>query len=617
MTRTNHSPTGRFPFLALCMALLGLALPALAGELETRVSTQELYQGETLELLLRYRGDRPARPDLKPLEGDFDVLDVGSTQRSSVINGVRDESFDWSLTLAPRRPGTLRVPALRVGDATSAPFDIEVLDGPPAAAGGRSGAPVLFEVEVDNTRPYVQGKVQLTARLYLDESIQGGALTEPELEGALMEQAGEDQTTSVLRDGKRYTLVERKYALFPQESGPVHIPPLTFEGTQRGQDRSTRSPFDDFFGGDPFGADPFASFFSSGSAFGPSLLDGFFDRGQRIRVRSNAIDLEVQPKPSAAAGTWWLPAEHVELVEEWDPDPPVFRVGEQVTRRIAIQAVGLSGDQMPELELPAVDGLKQYPEPSQDDTVVIGDQTVAVKARSFALLPTRAGELTLPAVEVEWWDIQADRSRVARLPERTIQVQASSADAGSAGTLAPSPFDPYGDSGPPPPTSEAIGGSRSPWIYPGLPLAAAAALLSTVFIVRHRKRTKGRDESPPLRSVASIRRIASLHHAERDLERACKADDPDAAAAALLAIGQTRWPDHPPLNPAELGQRLQHVELQQAIESLERARFAVEDTSWIGADLQRAYRRAAKSSHHQARQDNTSPGPIPALYPTH
>ncbi len=594
--------------LPLLVALLALVTSALAGEVETRVSSQTLRAGDTLELLLRYRGEAPARPDLTPLEADFDVLDVRTSQRTSVINGVRDESTDWILSLAPRKSGTLSVPELVVGDTHSQAFELHVSDASSSVSDvDQPTAAVIFEVEVDDDHPYVQGEVRLTARVLLDETIREGALTEPELEGALLERAGDDQTSTVVRNGKSYTQIERQYALFPQRSGVVRIPPLTFEAVQRtpSRGRGRRSLFDD-----PFGSSPFDDFFGPGggpfggsSAFGGSLFDDFFDQGRPVRFRSNALELNVQSKPEAARGQWWLPAKHVQLVEEWEPDPPVFRVGEQVRRRIAIQALGLSGSQMPAIELEQVEGLKQYPQPAFNDTLAANDETIAVRVQDFELLPTRPGDLTLPAIEVQWWDLEADQARTAVLPARTVSVLPG--DPSVVASVAPSAAPPSSEA---PDVGPALDAPRTePELWPYAALAGATLSLLIAALVAGRRRSRAVHESKPVHAP-------SLHKAEAKLTHACRNGNVSDAACALLDIGRARWPQDPPLDPAALAARLGDEQLARATAELVRSRFAGDAEEWAGEDLLRAYSAAMRAQRKQRKAPTDTP--LPALYPT-
>jgi len=584
-------------------------LTATGADLEVRTDRSRVSLGENLQLLVRYRGSHPTTPDLSKLEHDFEILDVQQSSRTSIVNGVQDRSLDWNVTLTARREGTLQIPALRVGSDSSRAVKIEV--GPARNARTASpGAPVRLEVEVDDAEPYVQGKVTVTARVFMDDSIRDGALGDPTLEGALIERLGEDTSFRTELDGKLYSVVERSYAVFPQASGEVIIPPLVFEGTQRSSSRASRSPFDDAFSGmrspfdDFFGNDPFAS----------SMMSGMFDRGRRVRTQSKAIRLDVQPRPDSTDGGWFLPARHVELFEEWSREPTTFRVGEQVVRTLGIQAVGLSGDQLPDLALPAADGIKQYPEVAQNRTFVNDGETVAVRVRRVPMIPTQAGELTIPAAELAWWDTESDVRRTATLPERKIHVlpaagTAPVVNAGATEPLAAIASDSSGgsdsSSGP---SSQEGGIDWAGWapLMGALTLCGLGVGIGAIVI---RRRRKNMFEPTP-----TATHTEPLGPAETALREACLKGDAPAAAQALVRVGRARDRDRniPIRNVGDVASSFGDGRLTDAIHQLTTAAYAHEEAGWNGKSLWETYRKCRRRSTQTARSHDA----LPALYPT-
>jgi len=602
----------RTSIATLIGAVLLASSPSLANDLETHLDQTRVGPGESIALTLRVRGASKAdEPDLRPLRDDFEVLDVATSVRTRIINGRRDASVDWRISLLPLRAGQLEVPSLRIGNRMSAPHEIEVLErneSHAAAVTATSGEPVFIEAEVDIRDPYVQGEVTLTVRLHADDRVLDGALSEPSASGAIVERVGEDRNDWTRIGDREYAVVERTWSIFPQRSGPLEISPIQFQGTIRGDARrGVRDPFAEFFGG---------------SRLHGSLFDDFFGTaGQPVRVHSAALALDVRPKPEAAQGQWWVPARDVVLIEQWEDDPPVFEVGEPVNRLVAIRAAGISVSQLPDLELPAVEGLKQYSEPSVEETVAHGNGVVAVKARQTALIPTRPGPLVLPAVELEWWDTVADAPRTASLPERTIHV------AGGSGLVGASPAIP---TRPNPPADRAAGASpatavpeasRSIAVLPDAPLAVgavAAAVLAAAAalgwsLARHPAARATEPGSPAGTSTRPAPSAIRLGEAEKTLQRACDAGDPDLALGSLAAVARLRWPDAPPLNAADWARRLGSNELTRAVEELQRVRYSQERGAWSGDELWQTYSRARRSKQSARKRERS---PLPSLYPT-
>ena len=61
------------------------------------------------------------------------------------------------------------------------------------------------------------------------------------------------------------------------------------------------------------------------------------------------MTLDVQPIPATFNGQHWLPAEDIQLSEDWSSDLSELSAGVPVTRTIALLAKGLTVGQLPEL----------------------------------------------------------------------------------------------------------------------------------------------------------------------------------------------------------------------------------------------------------------------------
>jgi hypothetical protein len=114
--------------LAVCLATAPCAAPAAApSSVEARIDRSQLRHGESLTLQIRLRGEAAdERPDFAPLGADFDVVSIQPLHRTTIVNGVRDMSVDWTLELRPRREGALEIPALEVAKEWTPPLAVEV-----------------------------------------------------------------------------------------------------------------------------------------------------------------------------------------------------------------------------------------------------------------------------------------------------------------------------------------------------------------------------------------------------------------------------------------------------------------------------------------------------------
>ena len=284
----------------------------------------------------------------------------------------------------------------------------------PQGALGKPGDNLFVEIEVGEGDQaltegvVVQQQVPLTVRLFSARPLVGGDLSEPRVADAVVSKLGEDRQFRTQRDGRDYSVVERHYSLSPEKSGDLHIPPIVFKGSVRagpGPRPAPRYPRRGL-------RRPWAGSLLPGPGPGPLLRQRFggadpfgaFERGEPVRAQSKALDLKVKARPDGVAGSNWLPAQGLEIADSWTQSPPQLRVGEPVSRTLTLTAKGLAGAQIPAVELPAVDGLRVYPEQTQHETRTDGETIYGVSRQGLTLIPSQAGTLTIPEVRVTWWD---------------------------------------------------------------------------------------------------------------------------------------------------------------------------------------------------------------------
>jgi hypothetical protein len=608
------------------MLTLLCAGQAQAGTLDAQLDRTRITEGETVRLQLSTSDDVRGEPDLDPLTADFEILGRSQGSRLNIVNGQRTSTRQWQVVLLPRHAGDLTVPALRLGSLASQPLPLEVLPATAAQAGGAdAGAPVLVEVEADPAAPYVQGEVGYVVRVLSRVPLHEASLSEPSAGDAIVEPAGEDRQYTTQRNGTTYQVTERRYAIYPQHSGPLTIQGPVLSAAVPVQDGRRRSLRERFFGGGPFadmdrllGGAPFADF--------PDF-DSLFTETRPVRLHGEDVALDVQPRPAGVQGDW-LPAKSLTLTEAWSPDPPVFRVGEPVTRTIALIADGVSAAQLPDLALPAVAGLKAYPDQPQNETHAQDGSLITTRTLRTALIPTAPGKLTLPGLQVHWWDTRAQQARVATLPGRTVEVLPGTAGSAAAdlpgAPAAPAPpvtapaggaaQGPAADGGPALPAGQAVAARTSYW--PWLAGAATAGWLVTLVLWwRSRGRSAAprpapaRDDAPsPARQRAACR---------TRLQEACRTDDPRAARAALLDWAALQWPDAPPRGLSGLAGHLDGSAAHPVIVDLNRVLYdGSRQPRWDGQAAWPVLERLLDETP-AARDDTSRAGPLPDLYPRH
>ena len=379
--------------LASLLLLMLFITPARADGLEASVDRSRLHENESLTLLLRAPGlQLTGEPELAELYQDFEVLAQQVRTNIQIVNGENRSERLWEISLLPKRSGTLIIPAISLGDARSQPITLEVR---PAPENTRASADIFLHSELDQRDSiYVQQQLIYTLRLYYATSISDHGLTDLEPENVLMLQLGNRKDFEAFIDGRRYNVAEWQFALYPQRSGELVIPPQTFSGRVRMQNRYS--------------------------------LGGL----KHIRIQSPGHRIQVKPVPdSFPAGAQWLPAKSLSLSQQWSGDFSQWQEGSPLTRTLTLQAEGLTAAQLPPLVLTPGDELRQYPEqPQQEDTPVnLNEKGAGIRGEkrvSIALIPTRAGPLQLQEVRIPWWNTETDQLEYARLDPLALDIQA-------------------------------------------------------------------------------------------------------------------------------------------------------------------------------------------------
>lgn len=374
----------------VALVLMVLALPASGQSVRAWVDRTTVFLGETVTLRIEVSEELTGtEPDLAPLADNFRVLSTGSSTQMSFVNGRQSVSAQWVIQLEPVNTGTLEIPPIRVGAVTSEPLRVAVMEAP--ASSDASGAPdLLVSLEVDPPNPYVQQQAKVVVKLYHALPITEGSLTEPSVDNGLLQRLGEDVTYAAERSGRRYQVVERRYALFPEHSGPMTINSVQFRG--RVSDRNN----------------------------GQRL--SFFNPGRSVQAASDAVSLDVRPRPAQWSGGTWLPARSLQLEQNWGADELNFRAGEPVTRTITIEGQGLPQTLLPVVGEDPVPGIRIYPDQPETRERTDGQWVYSSRSQKLAIVPQQAGTLQLPEIRVPWWNVVTDQPEVAIIPAQTLII---------------------------------------------------------------------------------------------------------------------------------------------------------------------------------------------------
>ena len=399
----------------------------LAQVLSATVNRTQVPLGESFDLTLSLDGGNNGgaiQPDLSTLQKDFNIYSTSNSMQSSFVNGQSSVTRRWIIGLMPKKEGKFTIPAISAGAYQTQPIEIEVL--PPAQMPAQIAHPnnqtapstgnnnqiqankayIAAELKVDNMQPYVQQQTNATLTIYDEKGIEltiEPNFTEPTNDWVI--KTLKKPTVDNLAQGGR--VIRFYFALFPQKSGSLEIPPFNIEGFYTEYNKA--EPQNMGFGG-------FMNMFE---------LDwnGLFGVRKPISTQTKPVKVEVKPISADYGNHWWLPASAVGTAVRWAEDKPQFKVGETFAREIAIAAEGVAATQMPEIKLPETPDIKQYPEQPQISSTVNDNTVTSHMQMRIVYIPQKAGKLEIPEIRIPWFNVETGKTETAVIPADTILVQ--------------------------------------------------------------------------------------------------------------------------------------------------------------------------------------------------
>lgn len=544
------------------LACLLLLFASVAAQAQTRawIDRDQVALGETLTLNVETDDARAGPPDWSPLDKDFIVSGNSSSRQVEIVNGSASTRLLFAVALQPRREGLLTVPALAIGSHRTQPLPLTVTAAAPPA---RAGSAAFIEAQLDDETPYVQQAVGYTLRLYYATPLVSGQLDQAAPDGASLQRVGSDLQYTRQVGGKRYTVVERRFLLVPERSGPLTIPGARFSG------RSTGGFFDDMFG----------------------------DGSRELSANGAPRFVTVRPVPAKAPQPW-LPLRGLGL--RYVATPQGVRAGEAATVTIEARADGATAAQFPEIEMPAIDGAQVFAEPAQTDETFDDGRPKLTVTRKFSIVPTRPGALRIPGPRIAWWDVRAAAPRTASLPDLQWQVAP-----GATGNDAPAAA--AGDAGSGVSADEdasrlpVVRGNARIWPW----ATAGFALLWLATLVWALQRKPQPAVQPGRRAETAT--AAPPHASLRELKRALDSGGFDDVADVLLAMA-----DPPAADLDAVRARLDDAAQRDAVTQLQRARWGDGDGPAARASLRGAFASGPRWRGHEVGRAKE---PLPPLYP--
>lgn len=361
----------------------------------------------------------------------FNVLYGPSTSRSSsvsIVNGhtTQSSTVTFTYTVVPTTEGTLKVPAatIKVGgkNIQSGTANIEVLPasqqqgqqpqnqqqgGNPrlqrqqqgnSSSGQIAGNELYMTVTASRKRIYEQEAVLLTYKLYTLVNIQQISGDMPQIDGCHVQELEKSAQTTLKYEnvnGRNYgAAVWRQYVLFPQKTGKITIPSITFD-TQVEMINQSMDPFDAFFGG------------------------GSLMQLVRKQITAPAVEIDVLPLPapkpagfSGAVGKFTVSATLT---------PEQVNANDAATLRLVVSGQGnMKLMKAPKINFPQDFEVYDPKEDNKTTNTATGAKGNIVY--EYVVVPRHGGKFSIPPVEFCYFDPEKEQYQTVRTDSFHLDV---------------------------------------------------------------------------------------------------------------------------------------------------------------------------------------------------
>ena len=386
--------------------LVFLPLSAMAQTLKAN-APQQVAVGQQFRLTYTVNSQDVSNFHIGQIPSDaFEIL-MGpstSTQSSfSMVNGrtTQSSSVTYTYILSALKNGTFTIPAATINvdgsQISSNALKIQV-SGTAQSNGGRaqggrpqqqeelrsagstiSGSDLFIQVSASKKRVYEQEPVLLTYKVYTLVALTQLEGKMPDLKGFHTQEIPLPQEKSFKIEqfnGRNYkTVTWSQYVMFPQMSGKLQVPPITFNGIVLQQNRNV---------------DPFEAFFNGGS--------GYIE--VKKQIQAPGVNIEVDPLPARPTG---FSGGVGKFSMKTEIDKTELKTNDPLTIRVTITGTG----NMKLMKAPEVKFTKDfdtYDVKVTDKTRLTTSGLEGSMIYEYLAVPRHLGKYHVPPVEFTYFD---------------------------------------------------------------------------------------------------------------------------------------------------------------------------------------------------------------------
>ncbi|AIT09786.1 BatD [Candidatus Francisella endociliophora] len=352
------------------------------ADVSASVDRTHLENGETFELVL-HLDSFDIQPNLDVLDKDFTVYNTSTSSKTTIVNGKRSSQFEMIVTLMPNKAGKLEIPAIKIGNQSTKPIDIEVDKA--LSNDEQAQYQELFAIgSLATDTTYVNVPVLYTLRLYYSTPILSLQPKPFDIKRSDVKTTNHRKTYQKRINGKMYDVVEESFMIIPHATGSIKIPSIVLEAT---------------------------------------IPNAFGQLGTKHKYFStDAKTLKVKPIPNDIKIKDWFPASDVQIADNWSADKDI-KEGQLLTRTVTVKAKGVLSSDIPKLNFESSDDFNVYPEKPELQDIEQGGNLTGVATYKVGYMPIKQGKASTPEIGLKWFDVDNHKSKVATIKAKTFDVQ--------------------------------------------------------------------------------------------------------------------------------------------------------------------------------------------------
>ena len=363
--------------------LFAFSTPSFAAQAVATVSKNIVGVNEVFQLTINVDDNVNTNAlDLSNLDVHFNYGTPSVSSGTSFVNGVVTRQTEWKIAVAAKEVGEFTIPSFRLGASQTDPIKMTVLKSANKSASSPSKPEIKIDAESNKDQLYVGESFRYTVRIRIGEQMSQAALQAPSGDGLNVRQIGEDRQVETVLNGRRYLIITRDYQITANNAGDILLRGAKFTG----------------------------NLIKGNRGFGSTLQIPF-------EQQADDLSLSVLAKPADYKGLW-LPTEALELEQQWQPDVQEMEVGEPISRTITLRIKNAEQSSLPNLNLQYPNSVRVY----NENPVYGSDNEFTSMTIKQVIIPRQAGEISLPALSINWWNTATSKQETSKIDGLTLSV---------------------------------------------------------------------------------------------------------------------------------------------------------------------------------------------------